>query len=396
MSKPVRGPTRNMLLLDSGLRRASGHHQHFAEGFARAAHRRGWHTSIYAHRGLNDEIVGGFETRAVFRHSLYDRLSPDPYEGTLCDYAPLSKTFAEDLLGAATPRGPALVLLPTATPAELAGIALWLAGQPEPPRLAAIFHWGDVQTLSRGTLAAALLRRAAKALVAARPADIWFGATHASLAAALGEVLVRPINIVPSLTFFETSPLSESPRDALDTVTLIVPGAPRAAKGSAVMRDLAIAAWAERLPVRFIVQAGDDTDFSASMVGLPGVSVFDGWLHEAALTNAIDGADAALLPYDKRTYSQMVSGVFTLVSGRGRPSLVPEGTWLSERLAAGEAAGLTFRENNVADLLNTIRRFLLERAKLQEQAAARAETWRNAYSAELLVDRLLEWASLDR
>jgi glycosyltransferase involved in cell wall biosynthesis len=376
-------------LFDSGLRAREGHHDHFAYGLRDRLRREGLELHIHAHQSLEPGLTAELGARPVFQRSLYDRRTYGAFAEALRDHDQAARTYGADLERADVDLGPDdLCLLPTATPAELQGLASWLSSSNRQARLATIFHWADARRLGSDYVQGALLRRAASAVSAIAPDRLWIAATHQGLVEPLGEIFGQAARLTPSLTF-HTSTLSP-PKPAHGALRVGILGAPRAAKGLARVIHLL-----DALPQGAFDITLQAHGLSAEALG-PLEAAAQGkarlvthWLTSQDLDALFAELDCVLLPYEPAVYATMVSGVFTLAAGQGRPVIAPAGTWMSQRLVQQEVAGVVYDGNETDALIKALFALSTDRQRYQSMALAWAPSWRARYGADALLDDLL-------
>ncbi len=391
MSAPM--ASRRIHLFDSGLREKGGHHDHFARGLQAFAKVNGYPLAIYGGRRMDRELVATLGVRPTFRWAPYDQLplgaATNPDEAH--DYR--ANAFAEDLNGAETEiTDQDLCLLPTATLAELDGLARGLRAHNAHPRVAALFHWGADQSLSPGSTGAQLARKTIHTARMSKLAGLHISATHQRLAASLSSAFETEVSLTPSVTFYpDRIPRRTAPQT--QTLRLGVLGAPRSAKGADTLLG-ALTLCRSQPELKFVVQCHgvNGSDFAAALRRTgANVEVHEAWLSDPELAELITSLDCALLPYDQATYSAMVSGIFTLVAGLGVATAVPNGTWMSERVLANEAAGVIFGACSEHDLLQAISLIWRHRDSLAHDARERAFAWRDRYAGDAYLRRLATW-----
>lgn len=385
-------------VFDSGLTENSGHHEHFARGLlespALAAHR----LTIYAHRDAKSLAAESDAVRPVFRQSMYHRTNPDPWDGALSDFHKTAESFAADLAtaGARIADGD-LCLFPTATIAELKGFGDWVKASELHPAVAAIFHWGDASAFSPGRLDGALARLTARTLEAAELQDVWVSATQERLAGPLSAVFGTQPRVTSSVTFHpQRNSAGRDRQTSTEPIKVGLLGTPRGPKGFDAVLNLLDGSQPAAQQYEFLMQAyGEDYPEYAELQSIArnNLTLYSPWLPEETFLSLLESLDCALLPYNRRAYAAMVSGIFTLAAGLGLPLVVPSGTWMSERIDSGEAAGVVYEGEDHGDLLEALHEFSTRREELTAQAASKAEAWRRAYSAERMIEDLLMWTA---
>ena len=107
---------------------------------------------------------------------------------------------------------------------------------------------------------------------------------------------------------------------------------------------------------------------------------------------AIEQADMVLLPYDPVEYHDVTSAIFCETAAVGRAAIVPAQTWMADHIVGGRATGVMFDSNNVDEVVAAIECALEDRARLQAEAFDRGIRFREQYSAARNLDGMLELA----
>ncbi|TGX48667.1 hypothetical protein E5A73_20875 [Sphingomonas gei] len=386
-----------IVLIEStiGAGAVKGHPEHFANGFAGAAAAAGADLAIVTHHNGDSTLGGGRICIPVLTYSAHDHISRDKYDAKLQAYRIGRERFAADLHGihdALTNTD--LFILPTASSRELSGLALWLTEVGQRSRIAAIFHWGGTRGYESGSLEAALLRQAAREVDKAKPLATWFGATQNSLAQALEGPLGRAVQVTPSLTFF-CEGASGSPRSS--RIRIGIMGGVRREKGAGLLDKIAVLLGRDER-IELIIQChGVDRSswLLARLAGQPNVTLLHEWLDEDAMLSMCASLDLAILPYDRWVYGQAISGVFTLLAGVGVPSVVPSSTWMSDRIAADETAGVVYHRSSAEEVADSVRYAITQLDNLSLACKIKSEAWRMRYSADSITKELLELSGTD-
>jgi hypothetical protein len=380
-------------MMDSALSCSSGHHDHFARGWRQCSNALGEETVLLGPKNVSGDLRRELNVAPVFSRSLYDQAC----SGFLEDFSVGSAVVAKDLEASGLrPKYGDLIFLPTATPRELAGICKWISTFSQCDEtwstIAAIFHWGTAESLRADTQSADLFRAAADLVDAARPRLCWLGATHNSLREGLGTIFRRPVHLVPSMSFFPRPCNVSKPQSHPTSHPLLAfLGGARLAKGIAIIPHFLQLAADEELPARLIIQchgmaAGNrrlDRFRSRSVI------VIDRWLPPDQFNALLMSAAAVVLPYDEGTYRSMVSGVFTMATAMSKPCIVPSGTWMSERILEGDAAGVIYEPGGASSLMGAVKQFLSNIDHLTALAEELKAAWRRKYSAETVVQTIL-------
>ena len=123
------------------------------------------------------------------------------------------------------------------------------------------------------------------------------------------------------------------------------------------------------------------------------VELSEGPLDKDAYARALLHTDVVLLPYVAAGYRSRTSGPFAEALAAGKPVVVTEGTWMSEQLAAGFGAGITFADGDPRDLARAIEESCTRLEELTERARASQDRWIHRHSPAAFVDCLLDAAA---
>lgn len=389
------------VILESSLGATSnrGHPEHFVQGTIKVFSNHSIHTQLLIHKNNCGAVACGERVTPCLTHSLHEHISSDPYDGRLLDFFHCKGQLACDLDAVAAAVSDAdLFLLPTATPRELAGLALWLQQRQIRARVAAIFHWGGETTFVPGTVEGALLRQAARDLSSCRPIAVQFRATHERLATGLTGPLSSPVILSPSMTYFG----NDSSRRVKDRMLkhrsltrMGILGGIRPEKGAQMLLEIAQGLRSLTSPIQLTVQAHGQNHplllLSESEIGVP-IHVAPEWLPEDQMADLCSSLDVAVLPYDRNVYSHAVSGIFTFLSGLGVPCIVPSGTWMSDRIQTGETAGISYEGDSPSDIADALRKYMARKHELRLASANLASNWRSNYDATSCADQLVAFA----
>jgi glycosyltransferase involved in cell wall biosynthesis len=386
-----------IVLVDNGLSQRVGHHAHFAFGLARmqlASKRR---FIVLADARMEPELANGpLRARRVFTLGLNQfPAEGDPFERTWNDQQ-LALRYAEDLSRSGfKPLQTDLLWMPTARAREIAGLAAWLKALRRRPRVALGFH-SVIRPLDPGTVSGLLHRMAGRAIdEAVGQTRVLAYATNKPLAQRLSPALGLMVHVAPLPHFYEKLG-SEEPLPALpagDGALVGCLGMQREDKRFGDLPALLGRIHARRPDLRFLVQvgtAGLEPSFAA-LEANPRIRLIRGYLDDRAFCALIAACDLLLLPYKPERYVARISGPFVFGAVYGTPSVVPAGTWMAGRIAAGMAAGLIYEGDDDA-LAEALSRGADDRTGLKAQAGALGKPWRN-WDGRALVKAVCRWAA---
>ena len=292
------------------------------------------------------------------------------------------------------------VLMTVATQCEARALATWLAELPagKRPWILCLFpsdRWNRQGPAERERQVAELRTFAAE-LAARGPqarCRILF-ATHTpglrdELAALLdAQVLLSPMTEVdPGL-----APARPAPDTAGRPPRIAVVGGARPEKGFDRLPAI-VRASRERTSAVFLVQLFNEQltpDAWAELCRLaeePGVEAARGQLDRAGYLALLAAADLMLLPYARIPYRQRASGILSEAILAGLPVVVPSGTWLSQQVESGAAAGVVYEGDEPASVAAAVAGCIAGLPALAPLARERAPAWRRSHS----LDAFLDW-----
>ena len=369
------------------------HSHYFNETLAwrQTLHDAGESFRIYSHVRLSPALVGETGAIPAFRLAPDSQMEPAGSYSRLPDFLDGAEIVADDLTRVLRePLSPAdIVVVPYATERDLFAVAQFLARtKPErPPRFGFIVHGPDLEwtigpdrRLVQGDLS--YWHYAGKRLALetqSRPPFI--GARDENLRAMLANLLRMDIRHVPMSTFPQALP-----DGVAKDVDLGMVGELRLERGSKGLGDLFIALASRHPRARFLLQVATADQqaaigAAAATAGVSGrIELVVGNLPVEAFLRNVARCRLIVLPYVASRYRMRSSGVLSVATGLGIPVVVPAHTWLSDRIAAGDASGYVFDQINADVLDRLLTRPDAERVRLEQFAAELAEPWRRRHS----------------
>jgi len=119
------------------------------------------------------------------------------------------------------------------------------------------------------------------------------------------------------------------------------------------------------------------------------ITLIDRVIDESEYYKMLADADIVLIPYLQHIYLSNTSGVFTEAIAAGKPVIVTEGTWMSEKLKSF-GAGLTCRDRDPEDLARIICEARDNYFELKSKADAGREKWVTYNNPENFFNELLK------
>jgi glycosyltransferase involved in cell wall biosynthesis len=376
-----------------------GHHAHFACGLARLCVKNGLSLATLTTKSVDPALAAELaDPRAVFTQSLYEPSAEgDLFDWAWNDYRAGQRICAADLdRSGFEPRPSDLFWMPVTRAREIAGVAEWLIKLGVRPRVAIGFQ--DLHhPVGPGSVRGLIHRLAARRLVQAVGQERVFAhATNRRLAQRLAAALNLGIHLVPQTLFYDPpAPAAVPPTlPAGDGPLVACLGVPRPDKSGLPLPDIVREALRRRPDLRFVIQVNGAENNAALMTleRMPQVQLVKTWLDDGAFVALIQAADMLLMPYRRDRYAERTSGPFSFAAAYGRPAIVPSGTWMAERIARKQAAGIAYkRDAAVIDALTVAADRLTD---LHSQAARLAQRWR-IWDGEALLRVVRQWAAGD-
>jgi glycosyltransferase involved in cell wall biosynthesis len=396
------GPIERLFVVDPVRHDRRGHHWHFAEGALREATRAGFSVRFFVARSAAGRPLPGPDIHPVIRQGLYLPVTGDREESFETDYGVGGMTLRDDLLGCAAfdPGARDLILVPTASLRTVAGLVAWRAATGSPTPVAFLFHdiLPEGASLAAETPAAAMARRAGTALRESGARSL-VGATNRTLADELAAALGIEVPVLPQPHWYElddpaASPVAPPAPDGVPTVAFL--GELRRDKGGHLLPAIAARLHKAGPPARLVAQAGFAEPGLAEQMRKAAhagaAATIERHLSNAEFARLIRDAALLLLPYERARYRARISGPFAFAVAAGRPSIVPDETWMAAEIAAGRAAGIAYAGDSAEAVGDAIAAALRDLPALTRAAEARAAAWR-ADNGSALIERLVNWAS---
>jgi glycosyltransferase involved in cell wall biosynthesis len=95
-----------------------------------------------------------------------------------------------------------------------------------------------------------------------------------------------------------------------------------------------------------------------------------------------------VLPYVASSYAMRGSGIAAEAFGYGLPVVAPAQSWISDRLAEGYGAGITFEPLTAESVTSAALSALSQHQQLASSAQRSASRWRDENSAAIALQRL--------
>jgi len=381
---------------ENGLRDRTGHHLNNSLGLLRACAARGLEPRFLVHRRAEREVLDAVGGKPVFAFMPYESVSTDPLAGPLESMLVQGAGFADGLGAAGESIGADdLVVVPTATQAEVYGCAMFMNRLAPASRPRLILHFCLENFLFPRTMQlgveASLYRFAVRELE--RVADfqrVLLTASGERMVETLGKVLGRPALLFPMPKHYPFEAAAARPRASAPCVSVLGHSLPK--KGFALVPALV----AGNPSVRWLVQVSPPGEERLWPAGLESVAnaathveTVTGSLEPQAYYGLLARTDIALLPYDATQLPLRTSGVFAEAVAAGKVVVAPRRTWMAEHIEAGRASGVLFEHWSVEDIGSAVAEAVARFEDLSPAAQRLAPAWRDTQCVAAYLDKAL-------
>jgi glycosyltransferase involved in cell wall biosynthesis len=403
-----------VVIVDSGLRGPGGHNLSYTRAVRRALLEKGLGVEVLVNRGCPAALAEASGFRRVFTSGAYDHPLAQGRVRDLVYLHAQSLAFGEELDHAfrrLLPRPPDLAFSHTLADFEVVGWRRHLRRAPFAGSLALLMRhtprYSTASWLSRQLNPYWRLRPRAFAAMHRRLRERFRLCTDSDLLTRDyarvygGPILTLPIPLTSEVRATRrqtTSEILQRLRLSQGRRPLIgYLGDARTPKGFPLIPAALEEVRRAGLPAHFIVQCplpqgGADDATAAALSNLQAmpedVTLVPEHLSDADYADLLEALDVVLVPYLHPVYLEATSGVFTEALARGKPVVVPSGTWMAHELA-GSAAGVEFDRDRPEELPRALVRLLGALELHAAEAGKRGEDWRAFHTPEALVNRLL-------
>ncbi|WP_448189262.1 glycosyltransferase [Azospirillum sp. sgz301742] len=307
-----------VFFLDPGIRTFSGHHTNTVCALSKALRGRGQAVRVLGHRQLTPDVTAAMGAEPLFSLGTYEVTSTDPLCWPLETMLDGATLIAAELCRLAPAPGDILVW-PTTRPSHILAMADALRSWPSP--LLTVFTAGLPCVQPENVFWRFACRRLPP------DARVAFAATADMMAADYAQVVGRPFLTAPN-----THEGRIRRRGGADPVVVGVLGHQRPSKG---IHRLPEVVRRTRANVRWLVH--DSGSESAAILkeleALPNVCVLR--TQTPDWQDLLEKCDALLLPYDRREYDRMHSGLVAEAVASGMPVVIPDTPALLEQSKGG-------------------------------------------------------------
>jgi glycosyltransferase involved in cell wall biosynthesis len=397
----------NLILADPTLKSYMGHSFEYARSLGNHAKAQGHGVTALASRSLKDEVSREIGAVRCFRFDLFHHFElpalcarlPAGVRNWLSDewnYFRHARWIRQDLESAERqlPIGPdALVLFPTVGFNDIEPVVRWAERLPKErcPWIALVFHFTAYPDYNQPYHRAHYYTRALKYLEnSPRRSRFRLFADSQELADEYSDYTQLPLRVLP-IPHVDPAEETFAPswnQRAEGRVRLTYLGDARMNKGFHLLPQLfrQLEPEIRRGRVEGEVQANvrfaDEWQAVHAATRLrrqEGVV-----LHERELTSSeyyalLGRADIVLLPYLLENYHSQTSGIFAEALARGKPVVVPRGSWMARQLG-DVGAGATFLPGDRRSLYEACRTAIDDFRQLQARAREAASAWKRWHS----------------
>ncbi len=379
-----------IVLCDDALRDSSGHFFNLAAGLREALAARGVELAIWSNVALPEALRAELGAEPVFDTTPFEVHERQPRRRQLRAWLGSARRFRR-ALARAGPRPDDALLLPSARPGEILGLAGWLfAARVRPAAVWLNFMRDEADVRpgreSRRPLLPYLYRASFAALrLAGRGSRLRLSTQSEGIARRVGRAARLPVSVLPMLKGYPDPPA----RQPAPPWTIGFLGHPRRDKGgqtflhvvdacARAVPDCRVvvqypAAWRERLPPGLA----------------PNLELVDTGLERGRYFALFERLDLVVLPYDVRLFRKRTSGVFAEALAYGCVTVVPAGSWMADMLEQGRGAGVIYRGRAPHAVAAAVREAVADLDRLRPLALAARAPWRASQGMGAFADRLL-------
>jgi hypothetical protein len=374
------------VVVGGALRNRASHHFNEILGYAEAALKLGVDPKVLLGRGSDAELTALLTAEPVLDAPPSYRDSAGQFVDRVVAYVDDDcPSYWESLERLELHRNDG-VLFTLANPWLIRGVARWLASRRRDARPSVFvrFIGDEIIDLKSGryNTAAALFRLAAADLANFDGKDqVTFFASSETVVRAVGRATKWRTVLMPLPKHFPSfaAPEVANPK----TLCIFL----NARSGSIVERVPEIVARLSSLKISVKSDAGVFHQLPAQQLREAGVELLEPDQTTEAYHDALSRIGTVLLAYEPQPYRTLTSGVLIEAAGTGKVVVVPAGTWLSEEIERGLAAGTTFASSTVDDIVEAVVT-AVSSEPLRRLASHIAPSIRSENSSERVLEKL--------
>lgn len=394
-----------VFLIQHGLVDKHSHYYGETLKYVEAIREMGAEPVVYAHVSCEPGIVAELGARPAFPLKTDLMVDQDPLTAELSRFIVCANAFAQALTRNLPP--PAnfaqddLVLVPYGTQNEAYGLGIWLRSLPleKRPYVALVCHRPEFTWKIDGKREqvkgnASFWRFAGRLLSQTSRARVALFAPDARLVRFLGTASGLAWRVCGMPTpWFAPLPAALSAAGDIDVGMM---GEYRPERGSRIVPETLALIDRQRPGLRYFVHVGNPGDRAGleselATLGFSGtLEIATGNLSSEEFVHNLLRIRLVVLPYMAQYYAMRSSGVLSECAGYGIPAVVPQGTWLSDRLDEKKAAGTMFREWTARSVAAATVDALDKLPALADEAARLCGPWREENSARRVLQSALQ------
>jgi glycosyltransferase involved in cell wall biosynthesis len=380
--------TPTIVILDPSLRTFMGHFLTYDRVIAHAAARRGMTCIVWAARNVKKAVLDELEIVPCFRFGLEDELNASI----------LADAFFSDLLSAAGQSCPppgTTYFLHTTTATQIEPAVRFIArDEHRDDRLVIMLRYSIVINPNNPSLRGVEdYRRALNFIAEHHAVDRVRLVTDSDiLADEYATITDLPIDVVP----IPHVGGDIRPNGGRKPRTLTYLGNARASKGfqylpyvvSQIRPQLLRREWTAEFQSNVMFERDTESVYALCKLRKEPVTLWEDDLSLSAYDALLDRASLVVLPYQLLWYHSQSSGVFAEAVGKGKPVVVPSGTWMARQVQE-IGAGVRFAPGDRVDLARAVREAMLDIEQLEAKAALMRAAWIVKHNPENFLNCLL-------
>lgn len=383
----------NFIIADECLNSYNGHYFNYDRAIQEYARSRGHSVTLVASTAVSSEIAKDLKVIPCFRYGLeHDFRFPIPLREKLqaeWNYRQYVPNFYDDLCqleGKIDLTADTLILFHTISHNHILPIVKWAEHLPEGnrPKIALLFRFTPYINPTQLSPYARFYRRAFRYLERSPARNTFKLFTDSELLANdYRDFTEIPLNVLPiphAASSYSSEIDNSNPQNPICLTYL---GNARSTKGFNLLPYLfkRLSNELERGSIWAEVQANvmfqRDTLSVLAATQLRRLNAVK--LHESELSNQeydalLERAGIVLLPYSLCYYHAQTSGIFGEAVARGKPVIVPRGTWMAKQLKT-QGAGLTFLPGDGQSFYEAVCEAIATYPELKSKAERQAEAW---------------------
>lgn len=391
---------KRVVLFDPGLGPSSGHWFQFNDRIARELARRQVPVKVAGCVEQDPRVLESLPVEPVFRNVGWYNYASDPKENTALQ----AQAIVRDLSGIDQSwfDPETLVVMSTLFPGVFAGYLEWLRDLPEEktPKAAFIFQFPEGTDIFKPNWPYINLFRSALPAYGGhdRLPNIRFFGCSESLAQRNSVIIGMKIHPLPMMAYHDDlEKLTQDPiisqLKPFDGVRVGYFGHASLEKGAQFLESIVQRAQTEMPNVQFILHLNFNPDTKEILEQLrnknyPNVISFWGHLSESEITTLRNSVDLVFLPYNEK-YNAAPSMVFTEAMIYGKPSVIPENTWMSYDAFRLGAPVVRFFGYDGNSMFAAIKEAVNGVKQLKELGMRTAPIWARRHSIQNFVSTML-------